>query len=111
MTTSITWKVQSMLSKPTENVDDFVITAMYKITATDGKSTCSAVQGAQFEYNPSDSYEPYESLTEDQVIAWGKEALGPSTVNAVESSLTEAVAAMSNPPVFPSDKPLPWANS
>lgn len=110
MTTSITWKVNTMLSIPKPGVDDFVMTVSCDVTATDGKSTINTTQLAAFDYDPENDYEPYANLTEEQVLGWVKASIGLANVARLESSLTEAVYDLSNPPVEPAANPLPWAN-
>jgi len=60
-----------------------------------------------FTYAAGDLFIPYESLTENQVIDWVKEALGSEQVTAYEASVAAQIEAQMNPPVV--SKPLPWA--
>lgn len=55
---------------------------------------------------PINGFTPYEALTEAQVVAWVKEALGVDTVTAIETGLQAELTAISSPSiVYP---PLPW---
>jgi len=51
--------------------DGFVFTAHWRCTATDGEFSATSYGTAGFTQDPeSDSFVPYDQLTEEQVLGW-----------------------------------------
>jgi hypothetical protein len=72
--------------------DGLVTTAHYTVNAVDGEHTAGSYGTVGFERG--ESFVPYDSLTEAQVIAWVKDKLD---VEAIEASLSAQIAAQKNP--------------
>jgi hypothetical protein len=84
-----TWNI-SQLDRQTS--DGLVTTAHYTVNAVDGEYTAGSYGTVGFERG--ESFIPYDSLTEAQVIAWVKEKLD---VESIEASLAEQIAAKKAP--------------
>lgn len=87
-----------------------VINCEYHINGTDGATpphTCLIGGTASFG-PPSDSFTPYEQLTEEQVIGWLEAdpkwaATYASKCASIDASITQQVAQS-----IPQQMPLPW---
>jgi hypothetical protein len=94
-----------------EGYDDVVVLAEWAVSGTDG--TYSETIGSnttQFTLSPDDpNFTPYAELTEEQVVGWIKDTLGADSVASYEATIAGSIDAQANPPVTPSEQPLPWA--
>lgn len=93
-----TWTI-NQLERNTS--DGFVTTVHYNVSKVDGEFLASVYGTIGFEAGTPET--PFESLTEAQVVAWVKEKLDESVV---EAALTAQIEAQKNP-VKASG--LPWA--
>ena len=83
MTTDYTWAIANL---ERETADGYVFTAHYTVNANDGTYTSGAYGSIGFQ-RPDDLI-PFSELTEEQVIAWVKEALGgDDKVAEIEAAL------------------------
>ncbi len=80
--------------------DGLVTTAHYRVDAVDGEHTAGSYGTVGFERG--ESFVPYDSLTEVQVIAWVKDKLD---VEAIEASLAAQIAAKKAPTIAVG---VPW---
>jgi hypothetical protein len=105
--TTFTWNISQLDCKPqTPEGADYVVTAHWQLSGTDGTysgsvyGTCSfpVVQGGQFT--------PYADLTQDQVLSWcwANGVDKDSAEAAVQSQIDNQI----NPPIV--SPPLPWSN-
>ena len=105
--TSFIWKIKEMAchTQSGENAN-VVFYAQWVCTATEGSKVESAGADCVLP-SPTDSFTPYDQLTEAQVLGW----IWASGVNtdAVESNLTQTLASMPNPVSV--SLPLPWSNA
>ncbi len=103
-TISINWIIKQLLVKKTEGeLTDVVISANWSCRASDG--TYSAVSTGCTEFAPpTDSFTPYEDLTQDQVLGWCY-ANGVDQA-AIEANVSLQIENQINPPVIA--PPLPW---
>ena len=72
--------------------DNLVVTAHWRVSAVDGEHSAGAYGSVGF--TRGDSFTPFESLTEAQVIAWVKEQLD---VEQIEAALTQIIAEQKQP--------------
>jgi hypothetical protein len=86
---NITWTI-SQLDRQTS--DGLVTTAHYTVNAVDGEYSAGSYGTVGFERG--DTFTAYDSLTEDQVIAWVKNKLD---VEAIEAGLQAQIDAQKNP--------------
>jgi hypothetical protein len=100
---TITWSITNMVIIPqTDQYTDFAWQVEWSCTAANGTNTRSI--NASTTFYPSQQgqpYTPYDQLTEAQVVAWVKEALGPEKTANTESVATSLLTAQV--------APLPWA--
>ena len=97
----ITWTISSMQRKADNG---FVIHVWYRVDDTDG--TYSSVATGQCEYmQTSDTFVPYDQLTQDMVVGWVKDSLGADNVAALEAGLDEQIAAQKQV-----ENGVPWSN-
>ena len=83
------WKI-AQLDRQTS--DGLVTTAHYTVNAVDGEYSAGSYGTVGFERG--DTFTAYDSLTEDQVIAWVKNKLD---VEAIEAGLQAQIDAQKNP--------------
>lgn len=100
------WTITEIPCYPTDgNLQDVVFAAYYTVTAREGgyeasEPSCIALAP------PTGQFTPYADLTQDQVVGWVKDALGPDGVAALEANLANVLAEQINPTV--AVNPLPW---
>ena len=106
------WSVTSMYTLPeVEGETDVVVLAQWAVSGTDG--TYSETLGSnttQFTISAdSPNFTPYDELTEEQVVGWIQGVLGEDGVASYEATIAGSIDSQANPPVTPSEQPLPWA--
>ena len=105
MTTTITWKIESLDCKPQEgSLTDVVITAHWRCNGTDGTFN-GTVYGTCGFAQPGEPFIPFDQLTEQQVLGWCW-ASGVDK-DATEANIDGQIANQVNPPLV--TPPLPWA--
>ena len=78
------------MQRKTDN--GFVIHVWYCVDDTYG--TYSSVATGECDYTQtSDTFVPYDQLTQDMVVGWVKDSLGTDNVAALEAGLDEQIAA------------------
>jgi hypothetical protein len=105
---TILWLIERLLVKPTEGPNtDVVITADWRCNGT-VQSPTEAYSGTCYGScsfaPPTDSFTPYEDLTQDQVLGWCY-ANGVDQT-AIEANVSLQIENQINPPVV--SLPLPW---
>lgn len=105
------WIVTNLLTiNASDSEPEYVVTALYTVTAVDGSYSSSYSDAAFFEVNQAEAgYIPYADLTEDTVIGWIKDQLGINGVESIEASLSGQIESQKNPEPTPEINPLPWA--
>ena len=100
---TITWSITNMVIIPqVDGYSDFAWQVSWSCSASDGTNT--KAMGSATTFSPEqqgEPYTPYDQLTEVQVIAWVKEALGPEKTANTESVVTSLLTAQV--------APLPWS--
>ena len=92
------WTVEQM---ERQTADGLVTTVHWRATAQDGDDVATAYGSVGLERG--NSFIEYNSLTQEQVIAWVKEKIDADTV---EANLTAELAAKKNPTTLTG---TPWA--
>ena len=93
MTTN--WKIEEL---ERQLADGGIITAHYRVFASEGDETVSAYGSQNLVPDPeSPDFVPYESLTEDTVVAWVREALTDLKVAQIEGQLAAVLDQKLNP--------------
>jgi len=109
MTTTITWKVDSVEAKVSENEFSNVISTIHwRVNGTRDKYI-STRYGSITVPSPTDkeNFKPFENLTEAEVLGWVKDMLGEQEVENIEASLNAELDNLINPSVI--SPMLPWA--
>lgn len=103
----ITWTINYMCVNLNEaGYTDVVYLVDWLVSATDGTNIAQE-GGATNIPAPTDSFTPYNQLTNEQVLNWVWEAL-KNQKDLIENRLKEQIAYMQIPPV--ATLPLPWGN-
>lgn len=103
-----TWSVRQMDCYPEyEGETDVVFTVHWMLVGGDG-TYVGVMQGScGLTLNPEATFTPYADLTQDQVIGWVQDAIGPGGVAVLEANVAKQIEDQINPPVV--SPPLPWA--
>lgn len=97
--TTTNWQIVQM---DRLTADGFVVTVHYNVSATEGEYSASTYGTCSYTQE-SDSFVPYNQLTEQMVVGWVQTSLGKDTV---EASLQSQIDALKNPV---QESGLPWA--
>jgi hypothetical protein len=101
---NISWIIERLLVRKVEGTySDVVITADWRCNGTQDQYSGTCYGSASFA-PPTDSFTPYEDLTEQQVLGWCYSNGVDKT--AIEANVTAQIADQINPPVIA--PPLPW---
>ena len=111
MANTYTWTVTNLIGYPVlDGHTDVVTTAFYIVVADDGAGHTASYQGIQQIPLPDERpWVPFADLTNDIVVGWIQEELGPDGVASIEANLNAQIEAQINPPPTPQSLPLPWA--
>jgi len=102
--TTISWIIERLLVKPTEGtLTDVVITADWRCNGSQDQYSGTCYGSTSFA-PPTDSFTPYDQLTQDQVLGWCF-ANGVDQT-AIEANVSAQIADQINPPIIA--PPLPW---
>ena len=107
MATSFSWTIKQMFTVNTPD-PDYVVNVIWTLTGVDGDYTASIDGNTVFDSQQESTFVPYSDLTQDQVIGWVQAALGPDGIANFEANVNGQIASMQNPPVSPTNTPLPW---
>ena len=108
--TTYTWTTTNLYTINLATEFDYVVTAIYNVSATDGTYSATLDSNiTQFTVdNDKPDYIPYEDLTNDIVIAWVQETIGVDGVTSITACLDGQIESQINPPVTPQNTPLPF---
>jgi len=101
-----TTTINSMYTVP--NPTGYVVNVLFTVSGTDGTNTASIDGNINFTPEANEpNYVPYDQLTQTEVLGWINEA----TDNQANyyANIDGQISSMVNPPVSPSNTPLPWA--
>ncbi len=116
MSNIYTWSVNSIKVNPLLNGEDnVVLSVFYKVTGTDGINTTSLYFEQDLPYVSSNTFIPFNQLTEAQVISWGKnqlsnvELVAPnlSGIDAIQLTIDNQLTAIQISLI--TNPKLPWA--
>lgn len=85
--------------------DNVLVSVAVRISVSEGDRTESIIAYADIPFNPDSSFIPFNNLTEDKVIQWAKEAMGPKRVSQFE----DAVRLRFTPRTAPVTVSAPWS--
>lgn len=102
-----TWAVVQMDCYPQyEDKTDVVFNVHWTLTGVDGVYRGIAYGTQAVSLDPDAPFTPYADLTQEQVIGWVQDAMGPEQVTVLEGSVAQQIADQINPPT--TNLPLPW---
>ena len=108
MSVTNTWTVTQMNCYPEYDEEtDVVFTVHWILTGYEGEYVGSVYGSCGLSLDETSTFTPYADLTQEQVIGWVQDALGPETVAAYEANVAQQIEDQINPPVV--TPPLPWS--
>jgi hypothetical protein len=101
------WKIVEIKAYPTfEDKTDVVCTVVWQLVATNGEYGSQLQGSIDVPTQNINPFTPYEQLTEEQVLGWVYDVMGPAQVLSYEQSVLAGLELMINPPIV--NLPLPW---
>ena len=105
MATTIAWNCRTVDVYPTDqNYTDVVYNVHWIVTGTSseldpsGNAYSASSIGTQvLDTSDITNFTPIEDLTNDEVVAWTKAAMGAESVTGIETGVTAAVALLITP--------------
>ena len=105
MTTQFTTTITAMYTLQTPD-PDYIVNVIWQVEGVDGAYTASI--GGNTQFSSADQVGPvipYASLTEAVVLSW----IPAEQIASAQACVQGQLDSMANPPVSPSNTPLPWA--
>jgi hypothetical protein len=84
---------------------NYVVNAIWEVTGVDGTYTASIGGNTQFDSQQTETFIPYEQLTEAIVIGW----IPANQMESAQACVQGQIDSMITPPVSPQNTALPWA--
>jgi hypothetical protein len=101
------WIITALECKPEfENKTNVVVTAHWRLNATDGINNTDVHGTQNFSLNENSSFTSFSDLTKDQVVGWIQSSMGNVAVAELKTRLDNQINNLVNPPVVFPD--LPW---
>lgn len=107
--TQYTWNVTALYTEAVATESDYVVIANYTVVGIDDTYSAELSNIARFSTTSVSPFIPYAELTEDTVIDWIQQELGPDGVSNLEACIQGQINSQINPPSVPVNTPLPWA--
>lgn len=108
MSVSYNWIVEQMDAYPEkDNLQEVVFNVHWRCNANDGNYHATGYGTVGVEFDQSETFIPYSSLTQDEVVGWVKNALGSEQVADIERGLEGQIDSLITPPTV--TLPLPWS--
>jgi hypothetical protein len=89
------WQIDTLSVSNTDGFVDVVVTAFWRVNASDGEHTGTAYGGVSLDAPTPGAFADFDALTEAQVLGWVKAKLD---VPAVEASANLNLENVRNPP-------------
>jgi hypothetical protein len=104
---ALTWKIEQLNCKPSfDGKTDVVETIHWRLNGVDGEYATSVYGSQGVTYEAGSPFTDYDSLTEEVVVAWVKDALGEEQVTTYETSVNNQLEALKNPTVVTPSLPF-----
>lgn len=104
---ALIWKIESLNCKPSFNGKTNVVeTIHWRLNGVDGDYATSVYGSQGVTYEEGSPFTDYDSLAEETVIKWLKDALGEEQVSNYEAGVEAQLEALKNPSVV--NPPLPF---
>lgn len=107
--TTYTWAVFALYTQTVDGDSNYVVIANYEVVGVDDTYSAELYNVARFSTASVTPFIPYADLTEDTVIDWIQQDLGPDGVSNLEACIQGQINSQINPPTVPVNTPLPWA--
>ena len=107
--TTYTWAVTALYTETIAEQEDYVVIANYEVVGVDDTYSAELSNIARFSTASVTPFIPYADLTQDTVIDWIQQDLGPDGVSNLEACIQGQINSQINPPTVPVNTPLPWA--
>ena len=108
--TTYTWTITNLYTQTIDGKEDYVVFALYDVLGNDGTYTANLSNSARFSTETVTPFIPYQDLTNNIVVGWIQQDLGPDGVASLEASIQGQIDTQINPPIAPENTPLPWEN-
>lgn len=107
MAINYTWSVLSAEVNPEREGKQNVVSVVHWEVSGEDAGVSASLRGAHaLTFKPDEAFAPYESLTEDQIIAWVKDTMGEEAIANAEADVAQQIANKVN---APKEMALPWA--
>lgn len=104
---ALTWKIEQLNCKSSfDDKTNVVETIHWRLNGVDGDYATSVYGSQGVTYEAGSPFTGYDSLTEETVVEWLKDALGAEQVANYEASVNSQLEALKNPTVV--NPPLPF---
>lgn len=107
MAITYTWTVTNMSVLQTPQ-PDFVVDAKWLCSGVEGDYSGEITGIQSFPDQQGDNFVPYADLTESEVLDWIWEQMGENGKPNWEACVAGQIESEKNPPVSPTEEPLPW---
>jgi hypothetical protein len=107
MTIQYIWGITKIKAYPTvEDKTNVICTVEWKLTVTNGERNKQIFGTISIPIVHLEPFTPYDQLTEEQVLGWVHNEMGPVQIAQLEAGVLSQLEQMINPPVLV--VPLPW---
>lgn len=74
--------------------DDYLGGVLWQMTGTDGVNSSSKQGLARFDVvQTTDSYTPFKDLSQDTIISWTQDVIGPDTLASIKADIANDLAS------------------
>jgi len=103
------WTITALNCYPQyQGEQDVVFSIFADYTGTDGTYSSTIEVAQALVLDNTSTFTPYADLTENQVLGWLIEALGPQQIDQMQLKIQAQINADNQPPFV--QLPLPWSN-
>ena len=97
--TTYNWSIDSMIVNSQNNLSNVVAAIYYRVEAANDVYNATVTGNIPIEYDATDPFIEYNSLSQDTVLTWVQERLGNAAIVAIQSDLDNQINALANPPI------------
>ncbi len=109
MTIQYIWSITKIKAYPAvEDKTNVICTVEWKLTGTNGEYNKQIFGLISIPVGDLETFTPHDELTEEQVLGWVHNVMGPDQIAQLEAGVSARLEEMTNPPVV--TIPLPWVS-